>query len=266
MKHTVNVTLVLGALFLCAHLIGLFVVGQYLGTEEGTWEELPYGIERPQFEEETSYLPLFGILLIATALILVLMKFQLFRLWKVWFFLSVWFCLTISVAVFVGEQYAYLLAGVFAFGKVLWKNTYVHNFTELFIYGGLAAVFVPFLSLMGISILLVVISIYDMIAVWKTKHMVGMAKFQTKVKLFAGLLVPYGKKHAILGGGDIGFPLFFSGVVLKLFGWMDAVIVSVFTTIALLVLLFKSEKNKYYPAMPFLSAGCFLGLLVIWLI
>ena len=103
-----------------------------------------------------------------------------------------------------------------------------------------------------------------MIAVWKTKHMVKMAKFQTESKLFAGLLVPYGKnKVAVLGGGDIGFPLLFSGVILKSFGIMEAYIVSVFAALALLLLLVFSEKKKFYPAMPFISAGCFLGLLVV---
>ena len=83
-----------------------------------------------------------------------------------------------------------------------------------------------------------------MYAVWKSKHMVKMAKFQTKSNIFAGLMLPYQKKTgkvvsavtktekkesaphtaiekkkelktAILGGGDVAFPLLFAGVVLK---------------------------------------------------
>ena len=70
---------------------------------------------------------------------------------------------------------------------------------------------------------------------WKSKHMVAMAQFQTKSGIFAGVLLPYKmpklslrkKKHknkklvktAILGGGDIGFPLIFSGVIMKTYGF-----------------------------------------------
>jgi presenilin-like A22 family membrane protease len=276
MKHTLRVTLIIVALFVVAQIVGLSVVNSYLGKEEVvvdgkvvtnvTWGELPYGVERPEFEEQTSFFPLMVIILIATFLILAIMKLRLFKLWKFWFFLSVWFCLAISAYVFLGQQLGMIVAGVLAFGKVVWRNIYLHNFTEIFIYGGLAAVFVPFLSLFSISVLLLLISVYDAIAVWKTKHMVSMAKFQTKMKLFAGLLVPYGKKHAILGGGDIGFPLFFSGVVLKNYGWIEGLIVTMAVSLALLILLIKSEKNKYYPAMPFLTAGCFLGLLIVYLI
>ena len=104
-----------------------------------------------------------------------------------------------------------------------------------------------------------------MYAVWKSKHMIKMAKFQTKMKLFAGLMVPYGKKTAILGGGDLGFPLLFTGVIFKNSGWESLLVVAC-TTIALGVLLYKSEKNKYYPAMPFISLGCLVGYILTLLI
>ena len=231
-----------------------------------TWEALPYEVERPAFEEKTSFVPMMAIILLATGVLLVLMKLKLFRLWSVWYFLSVWFCLTVALAVVFGERLALIVGGLAAAGKVLWRQIVLHNVTELLIYGGLASVFVPFLNVWSVSILLILISVYDAIAVWRTKHMVMMAEAQAKMKLFAGLFLPYGKKKAVLGGGDIGFPLFFSGVMLKQFGWMEALVVSVIVTGALFLLLMKSEKNRYYPAMPFLSAGCFLGLLVVWLL
>ena len=47
------------------------------------------------------------------------------------------------------------------------------------------------LTLKQASILLVLISIYDMIAVWKSKHMITLAKFQLDTKSFAGLAMNY---------------------------------------------------------------------------
>jgi len=81
-------------------------------------------------------------------------------------------------------------------------------------------------------------------------------------------------KTAILGGGDIGFPLIFAGVILKglvltnplWVSFLKIVIVTLFTSLALLWLLVKSEKNKFYPAMPFLTAGCLAGYGVLLLV
>jgi presenilin-like A22 family membrane protease len=283
MKHTLKVTLVIVFLFLLAQLTGLLVISKYVSIEdrleskeimkdgqlvieevtikEETWSNLPYNIERPSVEEKSSYVAVIISILIATILALVLIKFEAKMLWKVWFFMSVWFTLSISFNAFAIQSFAVFIALVFTILKVFRDNVIVHNFTELFIYGGLAVIFVPILNVVSMLVLLLLISIYDMYAVWKSKHMIKMAKFQTKMKLFAGLMVPYGKKTAILGGGDIGFPLLFTGVIYRMQG-LEALVISVTTSIALFLLMYYSKKNKYYPAMPFISIGCVVGYLI----
>ena len=284
MKHNFRVTLILVMLFLLSQLVGLTVISQYITVEEVVkeveidgvkqeiivqvqdWEILPYGIERPEVNEDRSYIGIIISILIATLLALMLIKLEARFLWKIWFFLSVWFTLSIAFNAFVFQGLAIGLALLFAIGKIFKNNVYLHNFTELFIYGGLAVIFVPILSLVSIFVLLLLISLYDMYAVWKSKHMIKMAKFQAKMKLFAGLLVPYGKKKtAILGGGDLGFPLLFTGVVFKNSGW-EALLIVFATTIALWVLLIESKKNRYYPAMPFIFVGCIVGYLLTLLV
>ena len=98
--------------------------------------------------------------------------------------------------------------------------------------------------------------------------MIALAKFTTQSKVFAGLMIPYdkGRKAAILGGGDIGFPLLFSSVILLNNSFQHAIITTIVTAIALLLLLTFSKKNKFYPAMPFISAGCFIGYFLSLLI
>ena len=60
MKHTLGVTVLLVALFLASHLVGLTILQTYyqpsqtvggVVVKEAEWEELPYQIERPQLEE-----------------------------------------------------------------------------------------------------------------------------------------------------------------------------------------------------------------------
>jgi len=293
MKHTVKVTLILVAVFFFAQIIGLAIINQYIdheATQETgnvTWAKLPYNLERPEIEQQTSYIWLIVAILIGTGLLLLLIRFQRINLWKFWFFISVWVAMSIAFGAFMHQTYAVILAFVLGVWKVFRPNILVHNGTELFIYGGLAAIFVPILNVVGAFILLILISIYDMIAVWKSKHMVKLAKFQTKSKVFAGLLIPYklpkmtarvkkaGKlkklKTAVLGGGDIGFTLLFAGVILKQLmltnsvqvAFIKAIIVVVATTIALSWLLLAAKKDRFYPAMPYLSIGCVAGYIAL---
>jgi len=72
----------------------------------------------------------------------------------------------------------------------------------------------------------------------------------------------------------MGFPLIFAGVVMKglmlketvMAGFLKTSIIPITTAIALFILLMKGEQNKYYPAMPFLSAGAIVGYFIIQLL
>jgi hypothetical protein len=70
----------------------------------------------------------------------------------------------------------------------------------------------------------------------------------------------------VLGGGDIGFPLLFAGVVLKDLGLWQSLVIPFFALLGLGFLLWIAKEKKFYPAMPFISAGCFVGLAAVWLI
>jgi len=188
MKHNVRVSLIIVGLFLVAQFIGLFIVNSYFE------KELPFGIERPEYQKEVSYIPIIIAVVIATALALILIKFGAQKIWKIWFFLASLYLLTIAFGSFLDQRIA--LGGAVLFTSIRYFRPSIisHNFVELFVYSGIAALFVPILSILSISILLLVIMVYDAIAVWKTKHMIKLAKFQAKAKVFAGLAIPYGKK------------------------------------------------------------------------
>lgn len=291
MKHRLDITILLLIIFLLAQFIGIAILYKYIDpvktSETGKMEfkELPIG-ERPQMNENYSFFPIMIIVLIGTALMLILIKYRLAWVWKLWFLLAIFLTLTISFGAFISLRIALFLSLLFSLWRTFWPNFLVQNFTEVFIYGGLAAIFVPVFNIWSIIILLVLISAYDAYAVWKSKHMITLAKSQAKSKVFAGLLIPYtwkkkgaekGKEMsaterskfgriALLGGGDIAFPLLFAGVILKEMGLWQALIIPFFALVGLALLLFFSKEKKFYPAMPFISAGCFLGLGVVWII
>ena len=163
-------------------------------------------------------------------------------LWKLWFTSAIVLCLYIALAAFLSPWIALFLSLIVGIAKVFFPNRYLHNISELFIYGGLAALFAPILNVLAAFILLLILSVYDLYAVFKSKHMIKLAKFQTQSGVFAGLMLPYGKTSmtaskktgthgtlAVLGGGDIGFPLFFAGAVLAVSGIISAAIISIGT-------------------------------------
>lgn len=300
MKHTTRITVILLLTFVLSQVIGLVIVNQYIdysrSQESGSvvLSDLPFG-ERPTVEDESfSFIHIFVAVIIGTLLVFAFVRFRFFRLWKAWYWFAVMASLTAGFGAFTplvtssSALLAVVLAVVFATYKVLRPNIIVHNLTELFIYGGLVAIFIQILNIFSAIVILVLISLYDMYAVWRSKHMQKLAKFQSDSKVFAGLFIPYKLpkrpkkrgplrkmkiKTAILGGGDIGFPLFFTGTVLKglaltyspLQALLRTFIVTVFVSLALLFLLVKSEEDRFYPAMPFISVGCFVGYSVLLL-
>jgi presenilin-like A22 family membrane protease len=251
----------------------------------------------PQVEHKSrSFLYLMAGILIGTLFVLLLIKLNVKGIWKYWFLLSVWITIAVTLGVYINFWAAGFLAILLALWKVYKPNVYIHNFTEIFIYTGIAVIFLPIMNLFASVVLLILISIYDMFAVWKSKHMITLAKFQTKSKIFAGLLIPYGKKEkkpkakikgkvkkvlvktktAILGGGDIAFPLLFNATVMEFLildqGFAKPMallltgIVALTASAALLLLFLKAKKGRFYPAMPFISIGCFVGLGIVWLV
>ena len=125
---------------------------------------------------------------------------------------------------------------------------------------------------------LVIFSIYDVIAVYKTKHMVEMAKEMIKNRAILGLVVPpnissfsaplkeirTGGKFLVLGGGDIVFPLLLCSSLIP-FGVLKSLIVGLFSLIGLSVsfyLFLSQKKRKAIPALPPIAFFSIIGFLI----
>ncbi len=315
MKHTAKIITIILIMFLLTQVIGMFVVNHYssVRTLDGvstnvTAPELPFGLETPELKDAGEFnqiiLSVVIAFVIAIALLFLLMKFNAGIILKIWFSAVIVIALGISFNAFFNKlPYAYLIALGFALPlamiKIFKRNFIVHNLTELFIYPGIAAVFVPLLNFYTMIILLLIISVYDMWAVWKSGIMQKMAKYQiNKLKIFSGFFIPYMNKKtkamiakvknkkeivkkkikvnvAILGGGDVIFPIITAGVMLKVFGFVTlfgmkiplaSILVILGAASGLIYLFYFAEKKKFYPAMPFITSGMFLGIALSWII
>jgi presenilin-like A22 family membrane protease len=334
MKHNLKVTLFLLILFLATQIIGLFIFSRSIIVEKRYNEETgktdivvnytEVFTGRPDTSGQESFYFILISILIGTALVLLIIKFSLFKVWKGWFFFAVSMTLAIALSVFISDVLALVIGVILAYLKIFRPNIFTHNLSEILMYAGIAVMLVPIFgdpskimfgfpeNVFWAAMLLVVISIYDAIAVWKSKHMIKMAQFQAKNKMFAGLLIPYsgaseapemhqgkakanatahgaeirinipknmedkGVKSAILGGGDIAFPMLFTGAAMEALirvngltrdaAFLRSLIIPAFVGGALFILLYKGKKNTFYPAMPFISLGCAIGYLVLMMI
>jgi presenilin-like A22 family membrane protease len=320
MKHNIKITILILAMFVATQFIGLYVVNHFspIHVSSGgeiqnvTAPELPYGLKTPEITKPSDYSVLFYSvlisLIIAIGLLFVFTKFKLKFILKAWFFLVIVIALGIFFYSIIPDFpynsfVAVAIAIPLAIIKVFKRNFLIHNLTELMVYPGIAAVFVPILNIWTIFILLAVISIYDIWAVWHSGIMQKMAKFQINtLNIFSGFFIPYFSKKvrmqiekfklkkskkkqkvklnvAILGGGDIVFPIITAGVILRtgavnlplglapfIGGFVSSIFVILGATLGLGILFFFSEKKKFYPAMPFITAGIIFGVILSYLI
>ena len=298
MKHNLKITLVLLGMFVLTQFIGLYVVNHYSQPAN----ELPFnlGDEQPQTSSEYNqlFLSITIAFVFAILIFFFLTKFNIGFVLKIWFFVVVIIALSISlggiIPKFQNQFYVVMaLALLLSFEKIYRQNMLVHNTTELLIYPGIAAVFVPILNVYTIVLLLVLISVYDAWAVWHSGIMQKMARYQIdNLKIFSGFFVPYASKKvkaqikkwkntltkkqlakkkikvnvAILGGGDVVFPIITAGVMLTTLGIWSSVFVILGATLGLAYLFFFAEKKKFYPAMPFITTGILLGMILSYLI
>jgi len=319
MKHDLKITLALVLFFVLAQVVGLALIGLDISEVKVVEGELTIIHEetslgpRPEVRGLGAFAYIAIGVLIGTILVLLIIRMRKINIWKAWFFLAVFIAISLALGVLFNNYIALIIALILAIIKVAKPNVFIHNITEVLMYAGIAVFLVPILNVFWAAILLIAISVYDFIAVFKSKHMVRMAKFQAKSKVFAGLFIPYTpkeaslnlnlkaeksvkppkelkapapkppkqktqkvqRKNAILGGGDIAFPLIFTGVVMeslvvqgmsKTAALYQSLIITATTTLALALLFMFAKKDKFYPAMPIISAGCFLGYIIVLLI
>jgi len=205
-------------------------------------------------------------------------KFQK-RITAVWFDVIMIFAFTQAITMFVRlfveasgwvfaliwfSVYVVLYWGLLRPMQVRLENMFVlahvWNFFMAFAFLGLGIQLGYLLPVWASIFLLTVASVYDWYAVHKSKHMVGLAQFFLKRRLFPGfIMLKSDLKFAMLGGGDVFFIVLLSVGLLKVspvlawfgFGGM---------MLGLVWLYLVSSKSKFYPALPPIAAGLFAGV------
>jgi presenilin-like A22 family membrane protease len=163
---------------------------------------------------------------------------------------------------FVPEAFAILLAvglvviRIFAPQYLIWRN--VSSVVATIGAGSLIGVSA---GVLPVIVFLVLLAVYDYIAVFKTKHMVTMAKAVAKKNLAFTFALPTKEHQFELGTGDLVMPLVFSVAVMKqalISGlvWPAAIIPSIAILVASFAGLWltldygNKHVGKALPALP----------------
>ncbi len=188
----------------------------------------------------------------------------------------------ISVLVLWFGDLSLVLITLLIIGWLKYPSPLLHNLCLILAMAGLGATLGLSLTPQMIVVFLVLFSIYDFIAVYKTKHMIKMAKEMIKGGAILGFVVPQkfsdftlslkevkvGGKFLILGGGDVVFPLLLVVSLLPQ-SIFASLIIAFFALIGLIFsfLIFISQKiHAPIPALPPIALFSILGYLLVILL
>jgi presenilin-like A22 family membrane protease len=206
--------------------------------------------------------------------------------WMFWIFLSILILSGAQIFIATLAPFPLDIFGALALLLIFFfaRNVLVHDLAIIIAIAGLgAAIGVMITPMVGV-LALVLLSFYDIIAVYKTKHMVRMAEGMIRSGAIFGFVIPpsfkgflahrgeaqarIGSDFMILGSGDIGLPLIFACSLLRQ-SLPQAIIVAVFAMVGLLIthMLFVSQtKRAPMAALPPIATLTLIGYAVALLI
>ena len=225
--------------------------------------------------------------ILATSFILLISFFGKFKkgkgiLFKGIFILVVFWGGAFLLSLWISAIFALFLMGILIFWWLKKPTILVHNLCIIFGIAGIGSILGLRLEPLIVVALLIILSIYDFIAVNITKHMIKMAKEMIEMGAILALVVPPkisdfkenlkevkpGGKFLILGGGDIAFPLLLCASLVPE-GILNSLTVALFALFGLFFSfwLFTSQKiRKPIPALPPIALFSIIGFLITLII
>lgn len=222
------------------------------------------------------FLLAFGI---GTAVVLGLIRIMHGGLFlRIFFLFAIFSGTLITLSIFVADIWAFIFSLFLIFLYIIWPYVWLHNLVLVLTLSGVAALLGASLNPWTAVLVLIIVSVYDYIAVYKTKHMVRMAKAMISGRAIFAIIFPehwrgfkshlnevrLGEGFMMLGTGDFVFPLIMATSAYAISS-VAAWLVFSFALLGLLLmhLIFISQKiRRPMPALPPLAASAILGFLL----
>lgn len=151
---------------------------------------------------------------------------------------------------------------------------YVLDATGVIIAGGATAIFGVSLGIVPVLLLMIMLAIYDAIAVYKTKHMVSLAESIVDLRVPILFVLPLKRKFSLLKNGDmdeafymgLGDAIIPSILVVSAFVTYPSAAPALGTVIGILVgytaLTRLAGRGTPHAGLPFLNSGAIIGFVV----
>jgi len=261
MKYEPLILIVL--LYVSIQLMGL-QIGSELIEEIESGEILPV-VEEP--ENPLTSLIIFVYILIGTGILLLLLKFGLYFIIRIMSFFFLLIGLSFTLWFLFGVIGLLLAAALFILSIWKSKNPAIMNIVLIFTIPGIGALFGSSIAFIPALILILILSAYDLVAVFGTKHMITLAE-GTKDKIPLMFTIPFGDRFLGLGTGDLAIPLIFSVSVMRDYSFTNAIVTAAggLIGIVLLFVYILNKKKCALPALPPICAGLIAGFGVSLLI
>ena len=265
MQKTLLIQLI--TVFCLTQLLGIFVAWNLIQ------QEVHVDLVNANKEDVSNSLFLFAQILVFTGILLLGIKFMK-RAWLLRL-LETFAILGSSLIVFsaVIPDLAFLLTFLLlALKNFLSENFFIKNIVSIIAVTGVGSLLGVSLGVVPVVVFIVLLAVYDLIAVFVTKHMMTMAKPMIEKNLAFTVTMPTAKHVYQLGTGDLVIPLVFASSLLsqgKLNGLIIPQIIflpALILTASLLGLIGTLEiAEKYQKPLPALPLQV-LFMVLVWLI
>ncbi|MFH1125602.1 MAG: presenilin family intramembrane aspartyl protease [Candidatus Altiarchaeota archaeon] len=260
-KKEISPVLYIIVLYVVVMGLGLYVSTKIITKIYETGELMP-AVSNPAAPESSA--EIFIYILVMTAVLLLLIKLKLDWLIRVVALFAVFVGMTLATTSLIGDTLGILLS-LTLMALSLWQkqNIFLLNLTLIATVTGIGAFLGASLTTLPSILLLIALSIYDLVAVFWTKHMVTLAE-KAKGKLPFMFIIPHQGRNVGLGTGDLAIPLTFTVSVYKDYAMLNALTTAAGGLIAIILLFhyIQHKKRITLPALPPLAVGLAAGYFI----
>ena len=230
----------------------------------------------------------FGVVVVLAVILFIIPLSKLRLVFRILFTLMFAWGIFIFAALILPPAAAYPLAIIAGVAWLFWARVWLHDLLLLITLAGAGSVFGFLFSPWTFMIFMLIIAVYDVLAV-RFGFMVWMADKLSESTTLPAFIFPKimrdwklnlknvrvgdlkkeevdRREYSILGGGDIGFPLMLAVSVFFGADLVRAVLVGVFALIGLMgAFLIQSLwlKDKPVPALPPIAFFSLIGFLIV---
>lgn len=255
----------LGLIFLTIQLIGL-IIAQNIYTQGYT-----QALFTENINDAINGIYLFGMIIITTIIFLLIVKFK--RTKKLLWGVEMLAIFSTSLIVFSSFfPTSYLTALILTTVIFILRYSQVKNITTRSLAAGIAimgagAYIGTSIGMIPLVIFVTILSLYDIIAVFFTKHMIQIGKESTQNNYAFTIAIPTKKHHFEIGNGDLVIPLALASSIITsgpfTNNWIISGLIILMSYLGITISL--QFVSKYKTPMPALPPQVMLMLITILL-